>query len=64
MPRPRPVNINASDLNEENILLTVQEGPLMFSSKIRYEDAQKLSDQLIMLLAARRQRVDRQEQVR
>jgi len=61
MPRARPVNVNASDLNEENILLTVQEGPLMFSSKIRYEDAERLSDQLIMILAARRLRVGRQD---
>jgi len=57
MPRPRPVNVNASDLNEENILLTIQEGPIQIASKIRYEDAEKLSDQLILILAARRQRV-------
>jgi hypothetical protein len=56
MPRARPVNVNASDLNEENVLLTIGEGPLLFSSKIRYEDAQRLSDQLIMILAARRAR--------
>lgn len=56
MPRPRPINVNAADLNEESVLLTVNEGPLMFSSKITYDDAQKLNDQLTILLATKRQR--------
>ncbi len=64
MPRPRPVKVNVSPLYEDTLLLTIQEGPIMVSSKIRYEDAKDLRDQLDVVLAAKESTDGGQKQVR
>lgn len=53
MPRPRPVKVNIAPLYEDTLVLTIQEGPIMVSSKIRYEDAEDLRSQLDQVLAGR-----------
>lgn len=54
MPRPRPIKLAVADLNEETLVLTINEGPLMFSCKMRYEDAEGLRDQLDQVLVRRK----------
>jgi hypothetical protein len=64
MPRARPVKVNVSPLYEDTLLLTIQEGPIMVTGKIRYEDAEDLRNQLDVVLAAKESIDGGQKQVR